>query len=154
MAKKKPQAAKSIQNRRARFDYELGDNFVVGIALNGRETKALRLGHGSLRGAYVNVKDDELWLLNASIMSTNNIKLTEQEQIQNRKLLAKRREIEEISAAKKQGMTVVPLELLTRGRFIKVRIAVGRGKKKYDKRESLKKRDEGRAIATALKYSH
>jgi SsrA-binding protein len=153
MVKKKPAAAKSIQNRRARYDYELGDTFVVGIVLNGRETKALRMGHGSLRGAYVNVKDNELWLFNASIMSTNNIKIDEHEQTQNRKLLAKRKQIDEIIQAKQQGNTVVPLDLLTQGRYIKVRIAIGRGKKKYDKRESLKKRDESRAIAGALKYN-
>ncbi len=153
MVKKKPAAAKSIQNRRARYDYELGDIFVVGIVLNGRETKALRMGHGSLRGAYVNVKDNELWLFNASIMSTNNIKIDEHEQTQNRKLLAKRKQIDEIIQAKQQGNTVVPLDLLTQGRYIKVRIAIGRGKKKYDKRESLKQRDESRAIASALKYN-
>jgi SsrA-binding protein len=151
MAKKKPAGPKSIQNRRARYDYELGDSFVVGIVLNGRETKALRMGHGHLRGAYVNVKDGELWLFNATITSTNNIKLTEQEQTQNRKLLAKRKEIDQIIQAKQQGMTVVPLELLTQSRFIKVRIAIGRGKKKYDKRQALKARDESRNIAAILK---
>lgn len=150
--KKQTAATKSIQNRRARFDYELGDSFVVGIVLNGRETKALRLGHGQLRGAYVTVKDNELWLINAAIMSTNNIKLTEQEQTQNRKLLAKRKEINEVIQAKQQGMTIVPLELLTRSRYIKLRIAIGRGKKKYDKREAIKKRDEDRNKQTELKH--
>lgn len=152
MVKKKPAAAKSIQNRRARFDYDLSDGFTVGIVLNGRETKALRMGHGHLRGAYVNVKDGELWLFNATITSTNNILLTDTEQTQNRKLLAKRKEIDQITQAKQQGMTVVPLELLTRSRFIKVRIAIGRGKKKYDKRQVIKKRDESRALAASLKH--
>lgn len=151
MAKKKSAGPKSIQNRRARFDYELGDSFVAGIVLNGREVKALRMGHGHLRGAYVNVKDGELWLFNATITSTNNIKLTEQEQNQNRKLLAKRKEIEEVLQAKQQGMTAVPLELLTQGRYIKVRVAVGRGKKKYDKRQVLKARDESRTMAAAVR---
>lgn len=151
MAKKKPTTTKTIQNRRAHFDYELGDSYLVGIVLNGRETKALRLGHGQLRGSYVNVKDNELWLFNATISSTNNILLTESEQTQNRKLLAKRKEIDAIIAAKKQGMTIVPLELLTRSRFIKVRISIGRGKKKYDKRQTIKSRDQDRINARELR---
>ncbi len=142
MATKKPQQAKAISNRRARHDYELDDSLIVGIALTGRETKALRMGHGQLRGAYVTVKDGELWLLNATINGTNGIPISETEQIRTRKLLAKRKQIDTFVAAKQQGRTIVPLEILTKGRFIKVRIALGKGKKHYDKRQTLKKRDE------------
>jgi SsrA-binding protein len=138
---------KRIANRRARHDYELGDSLVVGIALNGRETKALRMGHGQLQGAYVTVKDGELWLLNATIHGTNGIPIGESEQTQSRKLLAKQREIQHLIEAKQQGRTIVPLELLTGGRYIKLRVAVGKGKKKYDKRQTLKKRDDERATA-------
>lgn len=144
MAKKKRQTSGSIQNRRARFDYELGDSFVVGIALNGRETKALRLNHGHLQGAYVTVKNDELWLINASIHGTTGIPIEDTEVTRSRKLLAKRKEIDEIIAAKQQGRTIVPTEVLTKGRFIKVRISLGKGKKQYDKRQTLKKRDDER----------
>jgi SsrA-binding protein len=152
MAKKKKQTTtKQITNRRARHDYELDDSMVVGISLTGAETKALRMGHGQLRGAYVNVKDGELWLVNATISASSGIKIEESDQTRNRKLLAKRREIEKLLADKQQGRTIVPLEVLTGGRYIKVRIAIGRGKKLYDKRESLKKRDETRTIARALK---
>lgn len=142
--KKKKSAVGKIQNRRARFDYELGDDFVVGMALNGRETKALRMGHGHLRGAFVNVKDGELWLVNATITSVPGVSLDETEQVQSRKLLAKKREIAALMAAKDQGRTIVPTEILTHGRYIKLRIAIGKGKKNYDKRQSLKKRDEER----------
>ncbi len=142
---------KQIVNRRARHDYELGDSLVVGIALSGAETKNLRLGHGQLRGSYVNVKDDELWLFNAAINGTNSIPISETDQTRNRRLLAKRREIEALIEAKQQGKTIVPLELLTHGRYIKLRIAIGKGKKLYDKRQTLKKRDETRAIQAALK---
>ena len=143
----KPKSATGkIQNRRARFDYELGDDFLVGLVLNGRETKALRMGHGHLRGAYVVVKDGELWLLNATITSVPGVSIEEEEQVRSRKLLAKKREIDQLIAAKDQGRTIVPTEILTRGRYIKVRIAVGKGKKNYDKRQSLKKRDESRDI--------
>lgn len=140
------QASGAINNRRARHDYQLEDELVVGLSLNGRETKALRLGHGSLQGAYVTVKDGELWLLNATISSAPNITLSESEQTRSRKLLAKRREIDALIAAKQQGRTIVPLQILTKGRYIKLRIAAGKGKRQYDKRQTLKKRDQERAI--------
>ena len=136
MKKKHAHQTKQIVNRRARHDYELGDSLVVGIALTGAETKNLRMGHGQLRGAYVNVKDDELWLMNATINGTNSMPISEQDQTRNRRLLAKRREIDALVEAKQQGRTIVPLEMLTQGRFIKLRIAIGRGKKLYDKRET------------------
>jgi SsrA-binding protein len=151
MAKKKANAPKSIQNKRARFDYELGDSLVVGLELTGAEVKSLRLGHGSLRGAYVTVKDDELYLLNGAINGTNGIPIAEQDQTRTRRLLAKRREIDALIEAKRQGRTIVPLELLTGKRFIKLRIAIGKGKKRYDKRQTLKARDESRQISRALK---
>lgn len=144
---------KQIVNRRARHDYELGDSLVVGVSLTGKETKALRMGHGQLRGAYVTVKDGELWLINAAINNTSNIQMTEQEQTRSRKLLAKRREINALIEAKQQGRTIVPLEILTNGRYIKLRIAVGKGRKLYDKRQALKKREESRRIAVAVKQS-
>lgn len=151
MAKKKPNQPKTISNRRARHDYELGDSLVVGIALTGGETKALRMGHGQLRGAYVTVKENELFLINATISSTSNILITESEQTRARKLLAKRRQITSLIEAKQQGRTIVPLDILTQGRYIKLRIAVGKGKKQYDKRQTLKARDESRTISRALK---
>jgi SsrA-binding protein len=151
MAKKKPNTVKTIQNRRARYDYELGDSLVVGIELSGAETKSLRMGHGHLRGAYVTVKQDELFLINATIAGTSGIPIGETEQTRARKLLAKRREIDALIEAKQQGKTIVPLEILTRGRFIKVRISMGRGKKRYDKRQTLKARDDARQTAAELK---
>ena len=150
--KKHRTQTKQITNRRARHDYELGDSLVVGIALSGGETKALRMGHGQLRGAYVTVKDGELLLINATINGTNGIPISESDQTRSRKLLAKHREINALIEAKQQGRTIVPLEILTGGRFIKVRIAVGKGKKQYDKRQTLKKRDEQRSINAALKF--
>lgn len=151
MVKKKQPQTKVISNRRARHDYELDDSLIVGIELTGRETKALRMGHGQLRGAYVTVKDSELWLLNATINGTNGIPIDETEQVRTRKLLAKRKQIDDFIAAKQQGRTIVPLEILTKGRYIKVRIALGKGKKNYDKRQTLKKRDEERAIRRSVK---
>ena len=151
MANKKTTAKKSIQNRRARHDYELGDSLVVGVELTGAEVKSLRMGHGQLRGAYVTLKGGELFLINAAINGTNGIPIDEYDQTRPRKLLAKRREIDNLVSAKQQGKTIVPLEMLTGGRFIKLRISVGRGKKNYDKRQTLKARDESRNINAVLK---
>lgn len=146
VAKKKSATTKRITNKRAKFDYDLGDSFVAGISLTGAETKALRMGHGHLRGAYITVKDNELYLLNATITGFNGVKLDETEQTRTRKLLMKRREIDELIEQKNQGKSIIPTELLTQGRYIKVRLAVGTGRKKADKREVIKKRDIARDI--------
>lgn len=141
---------KTIQNRRARHDYELGDSLVVGLELTGAEAKALRMGHGQLRGSFVTVKGNEIYLLNSVISGTNSVPIDEQGRDRSRRLLARRREIDALIDAKQQGRTIVPLEILTSGRFIKLRIAVGRGKKRYDKRQTLKKRDTDREISRQI----
>ena len=144
---KKPRKTGTITNKRARYDYQLGDILIVGMQLNGAETKDLRLGHGQLRGAYVTEKNSELWLINAQITGDRGIAIDETTQTRSRKLLAKRAEIDRLIQAKAQGMTIVPLEVLNRGRYIKLKIALGRGKKRYDKRETLKRRQQERDIA-------
>jgi SsrA-binding protein len=148
--KKKRTPSGKITNRRARYDYQLEDELVVGLELTGAEVKSLRMGHGHLRGAYVTVKDDELWLLNATITGTSGAPIDESNKVRTRRLLAKRREIDGFIAAKQRGRSIVPIELLTRGRFIKLKLAVGKGKKLYDKRQSLKTRDESRRISQEL----
>ncbi|MEI9913945.1 MAG: SsrA-binding protein SmpB [Candidatus Saccharibacteria bacterium] len=152
MANKAKGTTKRISNRRARFDYELGDSLVVGAQLTGAETKSLRMGHGHLRGAYVTTNsNNELILINATIAGSNGIHIDESEQTRPRKLLAKRKEIDALIEAKRQGRTIVPLEILTAGRYIKVRIAIGKGRKNYDKRQTLKARDDARRSAAAIK---
>jgi SsrA-binding protein len=143
MAKKRP-ITKRIINRRARFDYELGDSLVVGLELTGAEAKSLRMGQGQLRGAYVTEKNGELWLINCQITGGSGLPISESDQTRSRKILAKRKEIEALAAGRVQGNTIVPLELLTQGRYIKLRIAIGRGKKRYDKRETIKRRQQER----------
>lgn len=150
MAKKKRSQTKQIRNRRAAHDYELGDSLVVGLELTGAETKSLRMGHGHLRGAYVTVKGNELYLINATITGNSGVRIGEDDQTRARKLLAKRREIDALIAAKQQGRTIVPLEILTDGRYIKLRISAGKGRRQYDKRQTLKKRDEDRQIQRSL----
>lgn len=149
--KKKAHQPKTITNRRARYDYQLGDDLVVGLSLTGAETKALRKGQGQLKGAYVTVKDDELWLLNATISGDSAVQVPEEDKTRTRKLLAKRKEIDFLVSAKQQGNTILPLEILNRGRYIKLRIATGKGKKKYDKREVIKKRDQERANSLEMR---
>lgn len=152
MAKKRSsRQPKRIVNRRAAHDYVLGDSLVVGMALTGAETKALRMGQGSLRGAYVTVKNAELYLLNALIGQVAGISLSEEDKTRTRKLLARRREINALIAAKQQGKTIVPTDILTDGRYIKLRIAVGAGRKRYDKRRALKERDDSREAGRAIK---
>lgn len=150
--KKKTANRARIVNRRARFDYELGDSLVAGIQLSGRETKALRQGHGQLSGAFVTVKDSELWLVNALISSGKTFVIEQDEQTRSRKLLISKRELGALLAAKQQGKAIVPLEFLTNGRYIKLRISVGRGKKRYDKRQTIKQRDQSREAARNLKH--
>jgi SsrA-binding protein len=151
--KKKQQSTGVISNKRAKFDYELKDSFVAGIVLSGAETRSLRDHHASLQGAFVQIKDNEAWLVNAQVMpvKTNAAHLPSEMQTRNRKLLLKKRELANLIEAKQQGNTIVPLRILTRGRFIKVEIAVGRGKRKYDKRELIKHREDKRRTDRELK---
>lgn len=157
MAKKKQKPANTnVLNRRARFDYELGEEIVAGLALTGPEVRAARDGHVQLKGAYVQVKDKELWLQNASF----SLKLHQKGQagartidISPRKILASRKQIDSLIAKRQEGMSIVPTKLLTTGRFIKVVIALGKGKKRYDKRETLKRRDQERDAKRAMKQT-
>jgi SsrA-binding protein len=148
--KKKPNKKSSaIVNRRASFDYSLGDELVAGVALTGREVRAARDGRVQLKGSFVTVRNNELWLNNASFSLNLNSKNIGETTVDTspRKLLASRRQINELQERKQQGMTIVPLRLLTQGRFIKLVIALGKGKKNYDKRQAIKQRDQERESA-------
>ena len=144
----------SIINRTARRDYDIRQQYTAGIVLSGAETKSLRTGHGHLRGAFVNIKDGELWLFNATITASNFNRqaLPEETQTRPRKLLVSKRQLHELQSAKEQGLTIIPLKVLTKGKYIKVDIATAKGLKKYDKRQVLKKRAEQRDIDRAVKY--
>lgn len=141
--KKKRTGQANVVNRSARFEYSLGEELVVGLSLTGPETRAARLGHIQLKGAYVSVKNGQMELHNASFSIANNQKGGAVKTVENRprKLLAHAKEIERFEAAKKQGMTVVPTKLLNTGRYIKLVIALAKGKKRWDKREDIKRRD-------------
>jgi len=151
--KKKAEAAKPIVNRRARFDYELGETISAGIILSGPEVRGARLGHVRLNGSYANIKAGELWLTNMSITipETAQAAVGEKELTTARKLLVTKKELNSVIEAKKQGMTIVPTRLFTNGKFIKVELSVARGKKNYDKRETLKRRQQDRDTGRELK---
>ena len=138
-------APSTIINRRARFDYQLGEEVVAGLILTGPEVRAAREGHVQLKGAFVSLRGGELWLNNASFsLKINQRGLASARTVDTtvRKLLVSRRQIEHFMAAKQQGMTIVPTKLLTNGKYIKIVIALGKGKKNYDKRQTIKRRDQ------------
>ena len=119
-------------NRRAHYDYVLGAELVVGMNLSGPEVRSIRDHHVQLKGSFVTIKNSELWLNNLTLGADT---------ARNIKLLATKKQIASLVREKVAGSTIVPVRLLGGGRYIKLVIAVGRGKKKYDKRETIKKRD-------------
>ncbi len=152
-SKTKKPTTHAVVNRRARFDYELGEEIVAGLVLTGPEVRAARDGHVQLKGAFVSLRNDELWLNNASFSLRLNVRgqaNSKSVDTSARKLLASRKQIDRFAAAKQQGLTIVPTKLLTNGRFIKIVIALGRGKKRYDKRETIKRRDQDRETRRQL----
>ncbi len=153
MKKKKPSTPSAIVNRRARYDYQLGDELVVGIVLSGPEVRAARDGHIQLKGSYINLLKDELWLTNASFSLKLNQRGASDRTVDTspRKLLAHRKQIDALHAQRKQGMTIVPLKLITHQRHIKLVIALGKGKKHYDKRQAIKQRDLEREHRKSIK---
>lgn len=148
----KTNQSSAILNRRARFDYELGEEIVAGLVLTGPEVRAAREGHVQLKGSFVSIKDGELWLNNASFSLRLNQKGQDSRSVDTtaRKLLASRKQIDNFIDARSQGMTIVPTKLLTTGKFIKAVIALGKGKKLYDKRETIKRRDQDRDAKRSL----
>jgi SsrA-binding protein len=147
MARPKPEAFVKIktvaENRRARYDFFLTDKFEAGIALTGTEVKSLRFGEGNIADSYAEVKDGNVWLVNANIPEFSHGNRYNHEPKRPRKLLLNTREINKLYAAvMRQGMTVVPLSIYfnDRGRA-KVEIALAKGKKAPDKRATEKERD-------------
>lgn len=153
--KKKPDSKPPITNRRARFDYELGETISAGIALTGAEVRGVRLGHVRLTGSYANLKNGELWLTNMSVSIPDTARTAddEKESSVSRKLLVTKKELVRIEEAKKQGLTIVPTRLFNQGKFVKIELALAKGKKNYDKRETIKRRQQDRDTQRAFKTS-
>jgi SsrA-binding protein len=139
-------------NRKARFEYEILETFEAGIILTGTEIKSIREGSCSLDEAYISVKDAP-FLINASIAPYKYGNVHNHEEKRPRKLLMHHREIAKLhKALSLQGLTLIPLSMYFKNGFAKVKIGLCRGKKLYDKRESIKKREQTRAIEQIKKY--
>lgn len=144
-------------NRRANFDYDLLEKYEAGMVLLGHETKSAKAGHVNLSGAYISLRtgknNAELWLIGAhiSLYPFAGI-LPDYNPARERKLLLNKNEIIRlIGKTKEKGLTLLPLKMYTKRSFVKLEFALGRGKKKYDKREAIKKRDVDRQIRTLTK---
>ena len=136
-----------VKNRKAFFDYDVLETLEVGIVLHGHEVKSVRGGGLSLKDSYVIVKNEELFLLNSSISRYKYMGGDDYDANRTRKLLASKKEIESLSSKVKQGnLTIVPLKAYAKGKKIKVEIGLGRGKKKHEKKEALRKRDLDREL--------
>jgi len=141
-------------NRRAPHDYHILEKFEAGLVLSGAEVKSAKAGHLSLQGAYVIPKGTELWLTGTRIAAYPPAKGSSlsQDPERDRKLLLRRAELSYLSAKLRQGgLTLVPLSVYTAHRFVKVEIGLARGKTRYDKRVSLRKRETDREIRRTLK---
>ena len=145
--------ANYAENRKARFNYEILEKYEAGIELLGLEVKSVRGGQMSLEGAFVLVRGGEAFLINANIppyQPSNTPK--DYDPLRNKKLLLIKKEIVELSASEKnKSLTIIPLSVYNKGRKIKISIALSKGKKKFDKRESIKKRDTEREVRRTLK---
>ncbi len=142
-----------VQNKKAHFDFEFLEVFEAGVVLFGHEVKSLRAGKASLNGAYVVIRGGEAYLVNASIspyQPTNTPKGYDPERA--RKLLLSKKQLAELElGSEKQGLTIVAVKWYNNNRHLKLQIALARGKKKADKRETLKERDSKRDIDRIMK---
>lgn len=142
-----------ISNKKAYFNYEILETLEAGIELLGFEVKSLKKGQGSLEGAHITVRGNEAFVINMQIppyQPGNTPK--DYNPLRNRRLLVTKKEIERLSKEEAQkGLTIVPLSVYNKGRKLKLEIAVVRGKKKYDKRETIKKRDIERELRREIK---
>ena len=140
-------------NRQAGYDYEFLDKYEAGLVLSGQEVKSVRAGHISLQGAYVVIKDDEVWLLNANIppYQPNNAP-ADYDPTRSRKLLLHKNEIRSLIGRSKQaGLTLVPIRVYNKLGKIKLEFVLARGKKTRDKRETIGRREADRRIQRAVR---
>ena len=152
MAKQKLEKTVNIKNKRASFEYQFMDTYVTGIMLTGTEIKSIRQQKVNLQDAYAYVKDNELYVKQMNIARYDEGTHYNHEPTRPRKLLLHRREIKRIDGLIRQkGLTLVPLKLYFKGRRVKLELGVARGKKSYDKREDIAKRDADRTIERAMK---
>lgn len=140
------------QNKKARHDYHIEETYEAGLVLTGTEIKSVRAGKVNLRDSYARIKDGEVFLLNMHISPYEQGNRFNHDPLRTRKLLLHKREINKlIGLTKEKGYTLVPLKIYLKNGLAKVDLAVAKGKKLYDKRESMKKRDAQREIERAFR---
>ena len=140
------------QNRKARHDYAIEDVFEAGIVLVGTEVKSIREGSVNLRDSFARVEDGEVFLYNVNIASYSHRGYSDHEPLRRRKLLLKRDEIRKlVGKTVERGMTLVPVRMYFKNGRVKVAISLARGKKEYDKRETIKRREADRETRAAIK---
>lgn len=140
------------QNRKAYHDYHVEETYEAGIVLKGTEVKSIREGRVNLKDSYVLIKDAEAWLLNCHISPYSHGNIMNHDPLRTRKLLLHKREIQRILGKSMQkGYTLVPLKLYFKGPYVKVEIGLAKGKRVYEKRESIKEKEARRDIEKALK---
>lgn len=142
-----------IKNKRAYFEYEISDTFTAGIMLKGTEIKAIRAGGGSIAESFCSLIDGELWIRNMNLPEYSHGTYANHDPTRIRKLLLTKRELNKMdSKIRERGMAVVPIRLFLSDRgFAKLEIGLGRGKKTFDKRESIKQKDNKREIDRVMK---
>ena len=142
-----------VQNKKIHHDYTILEEFEAGVELYGHEVKSLRDKHGTLEGAHVLVRGREAFLVNMNIPPYQPANTPESyDQKRARRLLLSKKEISKLEGLERQqGLTIVPISMYTKGRFVKVKFAVAKGKKKHDKREMMKERSDKKRIERTLK---
>ena len=141
------------ENRKIYFNYEILEKYEAGIELFGAEVKSVRAGRMSLEGAFVIIRGGECFLINANISPYQpNNSAKDYDPLRNRKLLLTKKEIQKLTdTGNNKSLTIVPISLYNKGRKIKITIALAKGKKKFDKRETIKKRETDREVRRELK---
>lgn len=141
-----------IINRKASYDYEIEEKFEAGINLYGAEVKAARLGHADLTGSFARIMGNEAYLINAKIFPYEYARPQEYDPKRTRKLLLHKKQIIAIkSKTEGANLTIVPVSMYTRNNLIKIELALGKPKKKFEKKEAIKRKDVERDIEEALK---
>jgi SsrA-binding protein len=153
MGDKKPKGKLLTDNRQARFRYEILETYEAGIALQGTEVKSIIAGRANIQDAYALIRGGEVWLFNAHISPFSQAsQYFNHEPRRDRKLLLHKKEINKlVGKIEQKGLTLVPLKMYMSNNKVKVALGLARGKKIYDKREDVKRRDDQRAMRRALK---
>ena len=143
-----------IQNKKAKFDYEIIDTYEAGIVLTGTEIKSIRAGKAQLRDSYAVIRNGEVFLLNMHISHYEQGNIFNHDETRTRKLLHKKEILKLRDKVEVEGLTIVPIKLYFKGNKAKILIGIAKGKKTYDKREAIKKRDIDRDLKQQTKFSY